>query len=62
MSFIDQQHAKLISNWCEKHPKESEAYFKAHAEISQLFIQKKISYTEFHRRSNNIKTTYKFLE
>ena len=62
MSFIDQSHAKQITDWCDKHPKESEAYFEEHKEISKLFIDHKISYTEFHKRSDNLKTKYKFLE
>jgi hypothetical protein len=62
MSFIDQQHAKLISDWEKKHPIESEAYFAEHKEISKLFIDHKITYNEFHKRSDNLKTKYKFLE
>lgn len=62
MSFIDQQQAKKVTEWCEKHPKEADAYFKKHSELSQLFISHKISYDEFKKQSDALKDEYGFLQ
>jgi hypothetical protein len=62
MSFISNEHAQKISDWEKKHPQEAEAYWKEHRELSEVFCQKKISYTEFKKQSDEIKTKYKFLE
>lgn len=60
MSFISNQQAKDVTEWCEKHPKESEAYFREHSELSQLFISHSINYEEFKKRSDQLKNKYGF--
>jgi hypothetical protein len=62
MTFIDNQHAKEISEWCNKHQVESEAYFNEAEGLSQLFINHEISFDEFKKRIDEIKAKYKFLE
>lgn len=62
MSFISHEHAKQISDWEKKHPKEAEAYWKEHGELSELFCKHKISYDGFKKQSDEIKSKYKFLE
>lgn len=61
MNFISHEHAERISKWCEKHPKEFEEYSREHRELSELFIDHKISYEEFKKRSDAIKEKYNFL-
>jgi hypothetical protein len=61
MKFIDHQHAKKISDWCNKYPGEAEAYFKEHSELSELFINHVISYDEFKQQSDQLKEKYHFL-
>lgn len=62
MGFIDQRHAQKIAEWCEKYPAESKAYWSDHKEISRLYLDHKISFEEFKKRSDAIKEKYHFLE
>jgi hypothetical protein len=62
MSFIDNRMAQEISKWEKKYPKEAEAYFREHQEISHLFINNIIPYDDFKARSYNLKEKYHYLE
>lgn len=61
MGFIDYWQGRKISKWIDKHPKESDAYFKEHNELSKLFIDHKITFEEFENRSDELKEKYHWL-
>ena len=62
MGFIDYWTGRKISKWMDKHPIESDAYFKEHNELSQLFIKHEIPFEEFEKCSNDLKEKYHWLD
>ena len=62
MSFISHGQAEQIADWEKTHPEAAKNYYKEHSELSQLFINKKISYEEFKNHSDELKNKYKYLE
>ncbi|MDI9578833.1 MAG: hypothetical protein QM398_11950 [Thermoproteota archaeon] len=62
MGFIDNEMAKRIGEWIEKNPERANGYFKEARELSDQFINKKISFDEYEKQIFQLKEKYGYGE